>query len=426
MRERRPGVWELIVQLPRDPTSARAGQLSRTVHGTKREAQRALAGFIGEVSAGKVTSTAMPLSELLARWLDHVSEQLSPTTVREYRRLVRTMIDPDLGKLPLRRVTTQRIDAYYASLARERGLSPASIRHVHAVLRGALGQAVRWGWISSNAAASASPPKLRRREIIPPAMQSTRELLEAADDYSPEFGAVLRVLVATGARRGEVCGLRWSDIDLPASTVTIRRSVASVAGGTVVKETKTHAARRISVDAETLDTLARHQARMQHLAEACALDFDTNGFVFTMSADGSQPLHPDTITKVFRRLCQRAGLDGVRLHDLRHLHATQLLAAGVPVRTVSGRLGHANAATTLNVYAHFLEASDRQAADVIAGLLNTPTPVRSWRRARSSRAATPRPTTMCRSRSTAVARHSGEGDRLPPRDQRATCRRGSA
>ena len=110
-----------------------------------------------------------------------------------------------------------------------------------------------------------------------------------------------------------------------------------------------------------------------------------------MSADGSQPLHPDTITKVFGRLCRRAGLDGVRLHDLRHLHATQLLAAGVPVRTVSGRLGHANAATTLNVYAHFLEASDRQAADVIAGLLNTPSPIRSWRSAKEL--AGPKPPT---------------------------------
>jgi integrase len=88
------------------------------------------------------------------------------------------------------------------------------------------------------------------------------------------------------------------------------------------------------------------------------------------SADGVSPVHPDALTSLFRRLCDKLGLQGVRLHDLRHLHATQLLAAGVPVRTVSGRLGHANAATTLNVYAHFLEASDRGAADVIGGLLD--------------------------------------------------------
>ena len=100
--------------------------------------------------------------------------------------------------------------------------------------------------------------------------------------------------------------------------MTIRRSVASVAGGTVVKETKTHAARRIAIDTETMDTLARHRERMQTVAKACGLDFDPNGFVFTTSADGSQPLHPDTITSGFRRLSQRIGLNGVRLHDLRH------------------------------------------------------------------------------------------------------------
>jgi integrase len=372
MRQRRPGVWELIVQLPRDPTQARARQLSRTVHGTKREAQRALAELIGQVSAGKVSSAATPLSELLARWLDHVAEQLSPTTLREYRRLVRTMLDPDLGRLPLRRVTAQRIDAYYASLARERELSPASIRHVHAVLRGALGQAVRWGWIPTNPATNASPPKLRSREITPPPMHATHRLLEAADEYDPDFGAILRVLVA-GARRGEVCGLRWSDVDDTASTITIRRSVASVAGGTVVKETKTHAARRIAVDPETMEALAQRRDRAEQLAQACQVPLKSDGFVFTSEPDGSRPLHPDTITGGFQRLRERTGLAGVRLHDLRHLHATQLLAAGVPVRTVSGRLGHANAATTLNVYGHFLEASDRQAADVIGGLLATPT-----------------------------------------------------
>ena len=372
MRERRTGVWELIVQLPRDESAITARQLSRTVHGTKREAQRALAALVTDVSAGKVSSSTTLLSQLLTRWLDHVAGQLAPTTVREYRRLVATMLEPDLGKLTLRRVTTQRLDGYYASLARDRGLSAATIRHVHAVLRGSLGQAVRWGWIPTNPAAAASPPRIRRQEISPPPIHDARELLRAADEHSPEFGALLRVLAATGARRGEVCGLRWSDIDRDAGTVSIHRSVATVAGGIVIKDTKTHAARRIAIDPKTLASLARQRVRMEQRAAVCRLVFNEDGFVFTSEADGSHPLHPDTITGGFRRLCDKVGLKGVRLHDLRHLHATQLLAAGVPVRTVSGRLGHANAATTLNVYAHFLEASDREAADVIAGLLETP------------------------------------------------------
>ena len=136
----------------------------------------------------------------------------------------------------------------------------------------------------------------------------------------------MRVLAATGARRGEVCGLRWSDIDRSESTLTIKRSVASVAGGTVVKDTKTHAARRIAVDADTLAVLDQQRCRMEERAAACRIAFDPDGS-FSRRGRRLQPLHPDTITGTFRRICDRAGLSGVRLHDLRHLHATQLLAA---------------------------------------------------------------------------------------------------
>jgi integrase len=193
--------------------------------------------------------------------------------------------------------------------------------------------------------------------------------LAAADDRDADFGTMLRVIAATGARRGEVCALRWSDLDTQAGALTIRRSLAAVVGGPIEKDTKTHAARRIALDKATLAALASHRATAVERAAVGGFSFDVNSFMFT-SANGVSPVHPDALTSVFRRLCDKLGLKGVRLHDLRHLHATQLLAAGVPVRTVSGRLGHANAATTLNVYAHFLEASDRDAADVIGGLLD--------------------------------------------------------
>ncbi|MBP9052666.1 MAG: site-specific integrase, partial [Ilumatobacteraceae bacterium] len=328
MRERRPGAWELIVQLPCDPVTGIAKQLSRTVRGTKRDAQRALAALVTEVSAGKISSSTTTLNQLLVQWLDLVSAQLAATTVREYRRLVATRLAPDLGALTLRRITTQRLDSYYAGLARDRGLAAATVRHHHAVLRGALGQAVAWGWIPTNPAAGASPPKIRRREIAPPPLDVTRQLLAAADDHGPEFGALLRVLAATGARRGEVCGLRWSDINWHTNTLSINRSVASVAGGTIVKDTKTHAARHIAIDTDTMAALARQLERAKDCAVACQLEFDDNSFVFSSTPDGAQPLHPDSITTSLRRLCDKAGLKGVRLHDLRHLHATQLLAAG--------------------------------------------------------------------------------------------------
>ena len=292
LRERQAGNWELIVQLPRDPETGLRKQLSRTHYGNKREAQRALAALLAQVSEGEIISTAKTLGQLLDSWIDHVEGSLSPTTVREYRRLTARLIKPDLGQLRLGRVTTKRLDDYYAMLSKERGLSPATIRHVHAVFHGAFGQAVKWGIV-------------------------------------------------------------------------------------VVKDTKTHASRRIALDDATVAVLDEQRRRLEERAVACEVELDPDGYVFTESADGTDPLHPDTITGRFTRVRRQAGLDGIRLHDLRHLHATQLLAAGVPVRTVSGRLGHANAATTLNVDAHFLEASDRQAADVIggpAGLISRHTP----------------------------------------------------
>jgi len=124
LRERNPGNWELIVQVPRDPGDRLRKQLSRTHHGTEREARRALAVLVAKASEGKITSTAKTLGQLLDSWLDHVEGSLSPTTVREYRRLTERLIKPDLGGLRLGRVTTKRLDDYYAMLSKERGLSP--------------------------------------------------------------------------------------------------------------------------------------------------------------------------------------------------------------------------------------------------------------------------------------------------------------
>ena len=219
---------------------------------------------------------------------------------------------------------------------------------------------------------SASPPTIRRKEIVPPGIDSALLLLDRAEAHDAEFGTLLRMTAATGARRGEVCGLRWTDLDRGARSVVIRRSIAVIGGTLLAKDTKTHAARRIAVDDDTLEILLRHRAAVEIRARAMGVETDPNAYMFSPVIDGASPTNPDRITGRFRHLCERVGLTGVRLHDLRHLHATQLLASGVPVRTVSGRLGHAHAATTLNVYAHFVEASDRQAADVISGLLQRP------------------------------------------------------
>jgi integrase len=171
-------------------------------------------------------------------------------------------------------------------------------------------------------------------------------------------------------RRVELCGLKWGDVDLGAARLVVSRSVAAVADGTTEKSTKTHATRRIALDAATVALLQRYRDQAAAWTEATGATLSPDSFVFSRTAGARRPLHPDNVTAAFRRVCRREGISGFRLHDLRHAHATQLLAAGVPVRTVSGRLGHANAMTTLNVYAHVLEESDERAAQVIGEILD--------------------------------------------------------
>lgn len=366
MRERRPGVWEIEVGAGRDPLSGKYRVLRKTVRGTKTQAKAAKAKLVSDVASGRLGGTEATMGELLDRWMALVLPDLSPTTAANYRRYIERRIRPALGDVPVTKLEADRLDAFYGALRAE--VAPATVRMVHAIIHRALQQALRWKWVPANPAALASPPPARRHEISPPAPEAILRLGREAATYHPELVTFVRLAAATGARRGEMCALRWADVDLDGRNVLIARAIIDTDQGPVEKDTKTHGRRRLSLDADTVEELRSHRDRL----EAQGAKLTSSSFVFSPEPDGSRPWSPLHWTKAFQTLCRRTGITGVRLHDLRHAHATQLLAANVPVRTVSGRLGHADAAVTLNVYGHWLEASDQDAAEVIGGLLADP------------------------------------------------------
>jgi integrase len=326
-------------------------------------------------AGGAVVTARVTFGELLDRWMALSAPDWSPSTVQVNRAFVERYIRPALGRRPLRRITVAELDRFYTSL-RERGsvtdepLAPRTVRRVHNIVRRALEQAVRWGWLASNPAAKASPPKLGRLDIQPPAPADVARLLTAAAEQDPEFALFLRLAAATGARRGELCGLRWNRVDLAGGAVLIDRSVVESDDGLVEKDTKTHQARRVALDGTSVALLIAHREHCDTRAVLAGVVRPPDAYVFSNAIDGAAPLNPHAVSRHFSRLCQRVGLEGVRLHDLRHYVATRLIAAGVPVRTVSGRLGHASAATTLSVYAHFVEATDHDAARLLGLLLD--------------------------------------------------------
>jgi integrase len=243
------------------------------------------------------------------------------------------------------------------------------VRQIHAVIRRAFRQAVRWGWVAANPALNATPPRTARTNISAPDTSQVIRLIERASEVEPPLGRFLHIAATTGARRGELCALRWRHLDTGLATLIVESAIIEVAGGLAEKDTKTHASRRIAIDSASMQVFAEQRAYAQGLADLSDTVLTRDAFIFSNDPGGLLPWAPDYATKRFQTVRHSLGLDSLRLHNLRHFAATHLLAAGVPVRTVSGRLGHANPSTTLGVYAHFLKASDQDAAAIMGDLL---------------------------------------------------------
>lgn len=362
--QRRGDRWRIVVEAPRDPVTGKRRQVVRTLDGNlkRRDVDDVLARLLVEVGAGQHSGPDTTLDGLIDAWL-HVA-QLSPTTRLDYG-YARTKIPERLRQTLVHKLTARDLDALYADLAAA-GLGPDRIRRVHGIVRRALAHAVRWGWVARNVAVDASPPAPASASPKPPTVDEVRRLLAAADG---ELVTWLRLEAGLGARLGEMCALRWSDVDLDAGVVTIQRSIARTKGGIVAKSTKTERARTVALDAFSAAALREHRREAAERALALGLALPSDAYVFARDATGMTPWRPDSLSRKVRKLRERIGLDHVELRSLRHFVITQLLAAGVDVRTVAGRAGHKRTSTTLDIYAAFVPVQDRHAADLMGRLV---------------------------------------------------------
>ncbi|MCA1602451.1 MAG: tyrosine-type recombinase/integrase, partial [Acidobacteria bacterium] len=240
-------------------------------------------------------------------------------------------------------------------------LSAASIRKVHFCLSGALKRAVRWRWISVNPLEQAEPPRSPKHDPHPPTSEQAAAILNAAfTDVG--WGVLLWLAMTTGARRGELCALRWDLLDLDKAVIVIRSSIAQDGKRTWEKTTKTHQQRRISLDENTVALLRAYRRLCEDDAAALGATIAPQGRVFSTAANHSAWLKPASVSQRYRRMCARLGWD-MNIHELRHYSATELIAAGVDVRTVAGRLGHGGGgSTTLRVYSAWVSEADQKAA----------------------------------------------------------------
>jgi integrase len=311
-------------------------------------------------------------SYLLEEWLpDNQPPRLRPSSYANYTNYTSTHVVPRLGDIELQRLTPSNLSSFYRALLTDarrdgQGLAPKTVRNIHAMLHRALKDAVRLGYLVRNVADAVTPPRGASPEMQVWTPEQLRAFLAHAR-YDRLYGLWLLV-ATTGMRRAELAGLRWVDIDLDAARLSPRRPRVVVNYVVHESEPKTRMGKRsLALDPATLAALREHQAHQEQERADVGSAWRDSGLVFTRP-DGA-PIHPDLITDWFRRLARAAGLPPIRLHDVRHSYATAALAAGVPAKVVSERLGHATVAITLDVYSHVIPGMDAAAANAVASLI---------------------------------------------------------
>lgn len=378
-RDPKRGTWFFVLDVP--STDGRRRQVRRRGFKTRTEAENARAALVSDLSRGAFhrPSKVTVQDFLLNEWLPAKRSSLRPSTHMAYERTISNYIKPSIGQVLLVDVDGSMLTTLYGSLLTSgrvsrpgltnTGLSPKTVRNVHGILRKAFADAVRWNRLLRNPCDAADPPRSASPEMRAWNTDEMRAFLAHAADH--RWSAIWVLVCTTGMRRGEVLGLRWSDVDLNAATLTITST--RIRYGTQIDSSRPKTLRgnrTIALSGATVAALKTWRAtQAADRLRAGSLWVDTSDLVVTLQ-DGSPP-NPEAFSNLFKRLAAKAGLPTIRFHDLRHSYATAALAADVPVKVLSQRLGHADVAVTLKVYAHVLPGDDEEAArkaDVALGL----------------------------------------------------------
>ena len=345
---------------------------------TKKEAQAALTELLAAHQSGTfVAPSRMPIRDFIEPWLAGLENQgRRPTTLLGYRKALESYLLPRLGNISLQELRASDLDSLYADLLRtggrrKQGLSMTTVHHLHAVVNKLLHDAERKGLVTRNVARLANAPSLTTARSKGPEMRvwSPDELTQfLASTEGNRNEALFRLLAMTGMRRGEVVALRWSDVDLAGRRLTVNQAASVIGGEEFVDVPKTRRSRRaIDLDPETVSLLKQHRARQRELFLMVGVTATASDRVFTNEV--GDPIRPSSIGQAFRRLVGATDLPVIRLHDLRHTHASHLLMAGINVKVVSERLGHASVSFTLDTYGHVMPGQQAEAAAAAAALL---------------------------------------------------------
>jgi integrase len=363
IRERSSGRWAIVLDV-RDVSTGKRKRRWHSFQGTKRQAQTECARLIAELQRGTyLEPNKILVGPYLDHWLDHMRSQVSPRTFERYSEITKKNITPLLGAVRLTLLKPAQISAAYAAALKNgrtngRGLSPRTVHHCHRILKQALKQAVRWQILPTNPADSVDPPKVERSTMQTYDVAQTAKLIDIMRGSTLFVPTLLAALC--GLRRGEIAALRWASVNLELAQLAVIQSAEQLNNTVRLKEPKSGRVRTVALPSLVVQELRAH--RLERSEALLRLGIRLSDEHFVCCHDDASMMRPTYLTHQWLKQIRKSGLPIRRLHDLRHTHATQLLASGIHPKIASERLGHSKVGITLDLYSHVLPGMQEDAA----------------------------------------------------------------
>lgn len=374
IRQRAKNSWTITIELPRDEISNKRRQKFFTVKGSKKDAEKFLTEKLRELDTGiLIDTTKIKFGEYLDFWREKTFNNLEVTTMEGYIQKIDKHIKPYLGNIVLENLKPLHLQNFYSEklksgkLNGEGGLSERTVLALHRIIHSALEQAVKWQLIVRNVAEAVEPPKAKKYQANFLDDKQTEELIKKAqntDIYIP-----IMLAIYTGARRGEILGLSWDNVNLENGTIKIVDNLCATKNGLIIKQPKTNSGiRTIAISQSLIKILKKHKIDQMKNKMRLGLSYCDNNMVCCYE-DGHL-FNPKRFSAKFNEFLEKNNLPIVRFHDLRHSHASLLVKMGVQPKEISTRLGHSNIGITMDLYSHIYEETDREVAEMFDKLIN--------------------------------------------------------
>jgi len=355
--------WQITIELPRDPITGKRRQKLLSAP-TKKEVEDKALALRASISAGgfaEADSKNLTVTEYLTKWLESSKQSTRATTHRRYKDLMRLHVMPFIGGIKLTKLAPLDVQRLYSDRMEVAHRSPTTVAQIHTILHKALKQAVRWGLLTRNVTEAVDRPRRITPNYVTWNQSQVSTFLAVSD--KDDWGALWRLALLTGMRRGEILGLKWEDVDFERGVLAVKRAlIRSASKGFEFSQPKSAAGRRaIALSPSVVQSLRQHRKRQLEARLASGAPYVDQDLVFATPL--GTPILPNALVLRFNRLIAEAGLPTLRFHDLRHSSATLMLANGEHPKIVQERLGHSDVGMTLNRYSHVTMDMQREAAN---------------------------------------------------------------